>query len=61
MMSVLSVRPVEIGHVSTLVFRKTLAVLVPDVLYQTTRQAVLVLQALRVIHSHDVFPVSIIL
>jgi len=58
MMSVLSARLVEIGHASTHVFRKTLAVLVPDVLYQTTRQVALVPQAQRVILSQDVFLVS---
>lgn len=58
MMSVLSVKHVEIGLVSIHVYRKILAVLVPDVLFQTTRQLALVLQAQRVTLSPDVYLVS---
>jgi len=58
MMSVLSVRHVEIGHASTHAFRRILAVPVPGVLYQITRQLVLVLLAQRVILSPDVYLVS---
>ena len=61
MMSVLSVRHVEIGLVSIHVFRKILAVLVPGVLYQTTRQVAIVLLAQRVTLSPDVYQVSCIL
>lgn len=58
MMSALWVKHVEIGLVSTHVCRKILAVLVQDVLFQTTRQPVPALQVQRVILTPDVFPVS---
>lgn len=61
MMSVLSVKLVEIGLASILAFKKIPAAKVLDAQFQFINQLAHVHLALRVIHLSDVFPVSLCL